>query len=77
VVLEGPISTEDTERFICDISIPEPFAAELEETNLVKIVKLACKDEEVNWLAWKCLGTWAGEKVGGRREGKEEGWLSY
>lgn len=56
VVFEGPIKTENTERFICDISIPEPIAAELEETNLVKIVKLACKDEEVNWLAWKCLG---------------------
>lgn len=56
VTFEGPIDTENTERFICDISIPEPVAAELEETNLVKIVKLACKDEEVNWLAWKCLG---------------------
>lgn len=68
VVFEGPISTEDTERFICDISIPEPFAAELEETNLVKIVKLGCKDEEVNWLAWKCLGSL--ERGGrGRREG--------
>lgn len=54
--MEGPIRADDTERFLVDISVPEPLAAELEETNLVKIVKLMCKDEEVNWLAWKCLG---------------------
>lgn len=56
IVVEGPIRADDTERFLVDISVPEPLAAELEETNLVKIVKLMCKDEEVNWLAWKCLG---------------------
>lgn len=54
VRFDEPLS--DPDRFIVDISIPEPTAEELAETNLVKIVKLQCKDEEVNMLAWKCLG---------------------
>ena len=55
VTLDPPMSS-NADRFIVDIGVPEPTAEELAETNLVKIVKLACKDEEVNMLAWKCLG---------------------
>ena len=53
--LEGPLA-ENADRFLVDITVPEPTAEELAEENVVKIVKQQCKDEEVNMLAWKCLG---------------------
>lgn len=34
----------------------EPTPEELSNENLLQIVAQACADEEVNWLAWKCLG---------------------
>lgn len=54
-MLEGPLA-EKKDRFVVDITAAEPTAAELAEGNLVKIVKQKCTDEEVNMLAWKCLG---------------------
>lgn len=58
-VVEGPLS-ERKDRFIVDITVAEPTAAELAEENVVKIVKQQCTDEEVNMLAWKCLGACGG-----------------
>jgi hypothetical protein len=55
VVFEAPLAAQ-TNRFIVDIGNPEVTAEELAETNVVKIVRLECTDQEVNWLAWKCLG---------------------
>lgn len=34
----------------------EPSEAELSNHNVIKIVAQTCTDDEVNWLAWKCLG---------------------
>jgi hypothetical protein len=61
-VFERPVK-EQGERFIVDISVPQPTAEELAETNLVKIVRQECSDEEVNFLAWKCLGKARGKGV--------------
>ena len=42
--------------FIVDKMNPEVTDVELDERNIVKIVRGECTDEEVNMLAWKCLG---------------------
>lgn len=34
----------------------EPTAEEMSNDNLLHILAQTCTDEEVNWLAWKCLG---------------------
>eukprot|EP00953_Heterococcus_sp_UTEX-ZZ885_P032822 17120-Heterococcus_DN1.PRE.2 len=54
-------------RFVEKINVPldtpfkleregPPTAAELEDTNLIKIICEGSSDEETNWLVWKCLG---------------------
>lgn len=49
----------------------EPTAEEMSNDNLLHILAQTCTDEEVNWLAWKCLGyrydavtdTWSSDGV--------------
>jgi hypothetical protein len=55
VSLEKPVA-EQLGRFVVNIDVAQPTAEELSDENLVKIVLLQCTDEEVNMLAWKCLG---------------------